>query len=102
MLNQSLTINQVKQIAQKGDEVSWADFKDYKGKEIGSGLRIIYYEIEGEYDLMIGGTSEDEKPMYVRLVLDGNTDKYIDIRTENIDEFINSTKQCVIIIEREI
>ena len=86
-----LTLNDVKELAKKGEQLSWIDFEDYECEDIGSGLEILYYEIDGMYHLLIGGTSENELPNYIRLVVDNNNEKFIDIRTGNIDEFIKET-----------
>ena len=86
-----LTLNDVKELAKKGEQLSWIDFEDYECEDIGSGLEILYYEIDGMYHLLIGGTSENKLPNYIRLVVDNNNEKFIDIRTGNIDEFIKET-----------
>jgi len=82
-----LTIEAVKSLAKKGDNLSWDDFKSYGGNEIGSGLYIMAYPINNKYELLIGGGSPQESPMYVNL-FNKSTRKYIDIRHEDIDKFI--------------
>lgn len=86
-----LTLNDVKELANKGEQLSWIDFEDYECEDIGSGLKVLYYEIDGMYHLLIGGPSENELPNYIRLVVDNDNEKFIDIRTGNIDEFIKET-----------
>lgn len=83
-----LTIEKVKELAKKGEDLSWEDFNDYQGTSIGSGLYILEYDIDDEYYLVIGGVSTEEKPMYIYLEKSSNSDKYIDIRTDDISDFI--------------
>ena len=84
-----LTLETVKELAQKGTELTWSDFEQYESMEIGSGLYILSYEIDEDYALWIGGGSPEEPPMYILLVSVKNTDNNIDIRTDNIDDFID-------------
>ncbi|MHA6269382.1 hypothetical protein [Streptococcus anginosus] len=85
-----LSIEKVIELSQKGNDLSWDDFEKYEGKEVGSGLYILAYEINNEYHLIIGGGDKKEAPMYIRLVYNENKDDFIDIRQENVEEFIKS------------
>lgn len=85
-----LSIEKVIELSQKGNDLSWNDFEKYEGKEVGSGLYILAYEINNEYHLIIGGGDKKETPMYIRLVYNENKDDFIDIRQENVEEFIKS------------
>lgn len=91
-----LTIEKVKELAKKGDSLSWSDFEQYRHTDIGSGLHVYYYEIDENYCLIIGGGDTQAAPMYIRLVLKPYDQEFIDdkpyieIRTENVDDFINS------------
>ena len=91
---EELTIEKVKELAKKGDALSWSDFEPYRHTDIGSGLYIYFYEINEKYCLVIGGGDTQNDPLYIRLVLkpydhEFLDDKaYIDIRTDNIDDFI--------------
>ena len=84
----TLSIEKVIEISQKGDNLSWNDFEKYKSKEVGFGLYILEYEIDDKYYLIIGGRDSKEAPMYIRLVRNENKDDYIDIREENVENFI--------------
>ncbi len=90
-----LTLEIVKELAKKGEDLTWNDFEQYNYEDIGSGLYIYHYNIDENYCLMIGGGDIQSAPMYIRLVSKPNDSqfiddgKYIDIRTENIDDFIN-------------
>ena len=74
----------------KGDKLTWSDFEQYKSIDVGSGLYILSYDIDENYRLMIGGVPTVE-PMYIRLISQKNNEQYIDIRYENIEEFLNKT-----------
>lgn len=84
----SLTLDDVKKLAEKGEDLTWSDFEQYKGTPIGSGMYILLYSIDENYELRVGGTPE-KKPMNIRLVSTQDDTNYIDIRTDSIDAFIN-------------
>lgn len=84
-----LTLEKVIELSKKGNELSWKDFEKYVSIEIGSGLYIRRYDIDENYYLLIGGGSIDEKPMYIYLVKANNPDNFIDIRIDNISNFIS-------------
>lgn len=84
-----LTLEKVIELSKKGNELSWKDFENYVSIEIGSGLYIRRYDIDENYYLLIGGGSIDEKPMYIYLVKANNPDNFIDIRMDNISNFIS-------------
>jgi len=88
-----LTLDKVVELSAKGEKLSWSDFEQYKSIETGLGLYILVYEIDETFDLWIGGTSMDESPFYIRLLTKSNIDNYIDIRTDDLNEFINSNKK---------
>lgn len=83
-----LTMDKVKELAKKGDDLTWSDFEAFSGADVGSGLYIMAYHVEGtDYTVAVGGGSLDEKPMYIHLGrVNGN---YIDIRYDSIDDFLN-------------
>lgn len=87
---EALSISEVKKLAQKGDELSWKDFEKYKGQDIGSGMYVVCYDIDKNYKLLIGGSDLRGKPDYIRLVKGTDKEKYIDIRTGDIDEYMDS------------
>ena len=91
---QKLTLEKVKELAKKGDNLSWADFKSFEGKEVGSGLYIIAYPIDDKYAVTIGGGGSEEKPMYIYLIYNNNAEKEnrIDIRHDDVDKFIKENK----------
>lgn len=85
-----LTMDDVRQLAQKGDDLMWSDFSAYQGEDVGSGLYIRCYPIDESYCVLIGGPSPEEKPMYIRLVQSKAADSYVDIRYDDLDTFLNA------------
>lgn len=91
---EELTIEKVKALAKKGDALTWSDFETYRHEDIGSGLHIYFYEIDKNDCLVIGGGDTKSVPLYIRLALKPydhaflDDKAYIDIRTDNIDDFI--------------
>ena len=83
-----MTLNDVVELAKKGNELDWADFKDYNGRDVGSGLYIWEFTLEDGYVLDVGG-STDKKPIYI--ILSCNNEKGIDIRTDDVKEYIASS-----------
>ena len=81
-----ISLEKLKELAEKGDGLMWDDFDGYDFEDVGSGLCIRVYGVEGGYTVMVGGGSLKEKPMYV--YLDGNG-KRIDMRYESIDGILN-------------
>ena len=82
-----LTIEKVKELAKKGEDLTWSDFEEFSGVDVGSGMYIMVYPVEDtDYRVTVGG-SPDRKPMYIHFGKgDGN---YIDLRKDSIDEFLS-------------
>ena len=81
-----LTLDDVIGLSSKGEELVLEDLSDFKGVETGSGLYIVTYKIDENYELMVGGTGAKGKPMYAYLVY--GDDEKIDIMTEDAEAFI--------------
>ena len=81
-----LTLDDVIGLSSKGEELVWEDLSDFKGVETGSGLYIVTYKIDENYELMVGGTGAKGKPMYAYLVY--GDDEKIDIMTDDAEAFI--------------
>ena len=84
-----LTLDAVIELAAKGEELTWSDFEQYQSVDIGSGIYVLVYEIDETFELRVSGTSMKESPN-IRLLTKANTDNYIDIKTEDVREFIKS------------
>jgi len=90
MPNRKLSLNDVIMLSQKGYDLTWSDFDQFKYIETGSGLYIRVYEINEMYELWIGGSWIDEDPMYIYLALADDLDTRIDIRDGGVTEFIGA------------
>ena len=88
-----LTLDKIVELSAKKEALTWSDFEPYESVETGSGLYIFVYEIDEAFDLWIGGSSLDDTPMYIRLVTKANTGNCIDIRTDDVKEFIENNKK---------
>ena len=74
-----------------GNEMSWDTFAPYYySEEIGTDKYIRRYSVDTDYYLIIEGSGAEETPTYMKLVLRNDSSKYIDIRYESIDDFINA------------
>ena len=81
-----LTLDDVIGLSSKGEELVWEDLSDFKGVETGSGLYIVTYKIDENFELMVGGTGAVGKPMYAHLIY--VDDEYVDIMTDDAEAFI--------------
>jgi hypothetical protein len=81
-----LTLDDVIGLSSKGEELVWEDLSDFKGVETGSGLYIVTYKIDENYELMVGGTGAVGNPMYAHLIY--VDDEYVDIMTDDAEAFI--------------
>ena len=74
--------------ARRGEELTWEDLSPYYSQEVGSGLYILRYPMDGGYALLVGGGSMDQTPLYVHLISDDHPEDPIDVRYENMDAFL--------------
>lgn len=88
-VSSKLTIEKIRALSGKGKELSWSDFEQYPHEDIGSGLYIFRYDIDENYYLSVGGGSLESSPEYILLVSKADENVSVDIRTGDIDEFIN-------------
>ncbi len=90
-----LTLDDVLALSEKGTTLTWEDFAGYRFIETGSGLYIRVYEIDGTFELWIGGGSPmpTGTPMYIYLARADDLDTRIDIRYGGVEEFIEKQKE---------
>lgn len=84
-----LTLEKLREIC--GDDpskLSWSDFEGYEAKEVGSGLYILEYSIEGAYTLLIGGVPEEE-PLYMIFFRMEAEEYGIDIREGGLEDYLD-------------
>ncbi len=88
LIEQSLTLEQVVTLAEKGEALSWDDFDGFSYIETGSGLYIRSYDIDERFYLSIGGFASSEKPIYFYLHARTMEEPMIEIRYDDVQEFI--------------
>ncbi|MNE38466.1 hypothetical protein D3C76_204070 [compost metagenome] len=81
-----LTLDKLRILSEKKDNLSWNDFDGYPFEDIGFGLYIRKYNVADKYQLLISGNNLEEKPIGIYLAK--TSDERIDIRYEDIDRFI--------------
>ena len=89
---QHMRLKDIIALASKGSALTWSDFDPYIGEDVGSGIFIYKYNILDGYTLYVMGVppkAPDKIWLYkgTDAPMDG---EHIDIRYENINEFINS------------
>ncbi|OWA34889.1 hypothetical protein B9G55_14165 [Saccharibacillus sp. O16] len=73
-----LTVDEVNTVIGKGTP-NWDTFKKYEHKDVGSGLYLWEYEVEGGQKLQIGGADLKQAPTQVRLIdAEGNVIRSFD------------------------
>ena len=92
-----LTLDDVLILSEKGYDLSWSDFEKFSHVDTGSGVYIWSFEIDELFFLLIGGTSPENTPMYIRLCARDGTDDALDIRNGSVAEFIESHKDNPIV-----
>lgn len=87
-----LTLDDVKALAEKGDELAFKDFSNFIGEDIGSGLYLMRYTIDDDFYVTfswIGNLDEKLKSVMLVRTIDGEVYDEIEIRSENLDDFIS-------------
>ena len=88
----TLTLDDVRMLAAKGDALSWDDLALYDFVETGSGLYIRSYPVDSRYRLLVGAYQGTAEPIYY-LLQDKKTNATIDIRTEDVDAFLRADSE---------
>ena len=83
----TLTLDDVRRLAEPDREITMETLSLYASEEIGSGLYVRRYPIDARFALLVGAGSPAEAPMYVYL-LSLESDECIDIRTQDVEAFI--------------
>lgn len=82
-----LTLDIVIQLSKKGNALSFFDLSQYLRNMTGSGLLIMEYYIDENFELVIGGTGYNNV-LYANLIYKQNPEYVIDIREEDVEAFI--------------
>ncbi|MBQ8123313.1 MAG: hypothetical protein IJ170_08410 [Ruminococcus sp.] len=83
----TMTLEDVAELSKKGTDLTWADLSGFKGEEVGSGIMILKYDLEEDLWLIVGGLPDDGI-YFADLTMDVYR-RGIDIRTEDISEYLN-------------
>ncbi|MEK3903446.1 hypothetical protein [Paenibacillus sp. FSL R7-0179] len=67
-VNVYIPINELKSLSEKAASLHWKDFDQYAFEDIGSGVYIRKYEIEGEGHLVVRGKSLENPPEQITMV----------------------------------
>ena len=91
-----LTLSKLKYLVSKyGEDLNWRHFELFYYVETGSGLYIREYPIDHNYHLMMGGGNTSADPIYIYLVSMYDNDEHIDVRKENMDDFLDSNEYLI-------
>ena len=82
-----MTLEDLRTLAAKGDSLLMEDLKNFNGTDVGSGLYILQFEVEGGYTLLVGSAAPRGKPFYAILNVPG-FEGSIDIRNDDVGGFI--------------
>ncbi len=63
----TMTIDDVIGLTLKGMDPTWEDFKSFTGRDIGSGLFVVQYNIDDDFFVLVGDEKLTGTPMYVNL-----------------------------------
>ncbi len=101
--NQPLTMEKLKAlVSAKGKELTWSDFEQFEGQDIGSGLYIMEYPIDAAFRLVVGGVP-NEKPRYIRLIynVDEGVFSITDNGAEGFEEFVEKAGSYLTLAQLE-
>ncbi len=86
-----MTIEDVKRLSEKADDLSMADLQQYRCIDGGSGIFMLVYDLEDDYTLFVSSVGlTTGKPMSAYLSKKGR-DGAIDIRSNDVNEFIKKS-----------
>ncbi|MBP3249442.1 MAG: hypothetical protein J6M48_03680 [Ruminococcus sp.] len=83
----TMTLEDVAELSKKGTDLTWADLSGFKGEEVGSGIMILKYDLGEDLWLIVGGLPDDG--IYFADLTRDVYKRGIDIRTEDISEYLN-------------
>lgn len=87
--DRKLTLEDVLALSQKGEALTWADLTDYACTEVGSGLYICVYPIDGRYSLWVGSGGPEEALFYANLTCEALSES-VDIRNGDVEAFLQA------------
>lgn len=82
-----LTLSDVILLAGKGDDLTWEDLDAFLCKDVGSGIVLLQYNMDGDFYLLVSGITDT--PGFLHLYNE-TSNSYIDLRTDDIWEALLS------------
>ncbi|MRN54930.1 hypothetical protein [Paenibacillus monticola] len=79
-----ISLDELKSLSEKGVSLNWDDFNKYSFEDIGSGLYIRKYKIEGGHQLFIKGKSLESPPDKIYVV--NQSGKELDLTQDYLSE----------------
>ncbi|WP_405107046.1 hypothetical protein MHH28_26300 [Paenibacillus sp. FSL K6-1217] len=70
-----ISLHELKSLSEKGTSLSWNDLGKYPFEDIGSGVYIRKYPIEGERQLLVRGKSLENPPEQISIVDSNGTER---------------------------
>ena len=97
-MKRDLTLDELKLIAEKGDNISWSDFDPFiYSYEGGSGILFRTYPVGDNYVLHVQGWPDGIMSVILSTKVEvgdsADVHREIDIRTQSIDKFIKGTNE---------
>lgn len=92
-----LSMDAVLMLAQKGSELTWADFDRYACEPTGYHFEALgdtpavlrTYPIDKNYEVVIGGSSTEKAPEYI-ILRNRDVNAWVDLRTQNAADFVDA------------
>lgn len=92
-----LTMDAVLLLAQKGSDLTWADFDRYTCEPTGYHFEALgdtpevlrTYPIDKNYEVVLGGSSTEKKPDYI-ILRNRDVNAWVDLRTQNAADFVDA------------
>ena len=78
-----ITLTELKSLSEKGAALNWSDFDKYVFEDIGSGVYIRKYQVEGERQLVVSGKSLEQPPEKISVV--DSSGKELEMTPENVE-----------------
>ncbi|MFI2859362.1 hypothetical protein ACH6EH_20000 [Paenibacillus sp. JSM ZJ436] len=83
--NGTIPLDEWSSLSEKGVALNWDDLKKYSFEDIGSGIYIRKYKIEGGHQLFITGKSLNDPPDKIYIVNENGKEVYL--TQDNLSEF---------------
>ena len=83
----TMTLTDVVELSKLGMKLTWEDLEEFAGRDIGSGLYVVRFDIDSRFYLLVGDGKTTGEPMYA--VLNAvSSGARCDIRESDVEAFI--------------